>query len=131
MPRYLSAPEDLATLRQGVKLTREVLAQPPLRSVLGPSLDLPHGPVTDAEIDAFIRAKAETVYHPVGTCRMGSDAEAVVDTELRVNGTEGLRVVDASVMPALINGNTNAPTIMIADRAASLILRSAPPAKGS
>lgn len=131
LPRYLSAPGDLAILRQGVKLTREVLAQPALKSVLGTSLDLPHERVTDVEIDAFIRAKAETVYHPVGSCRMGSDAEAVVDTDLRVNGTEGLRVVDASVMPALINGNTNAPTIMIADRAANLILRFAQSAQGS
>ena len=78
---------------------------------------------TDAEIDAWIRAKGETIYHPVGTCRMGvaGDAGAVVDKDLRVMGLEGLRVVDASVMPNLIGGNTNAPTIMIAEKIADLL----------
>jgi choline dehydrogenase len=112
-------------------MTREVLAQPALAAVLGDALDLPHGPVSDDQIDSFIRAKAETVYHPVGTCRMGNDADAVVDTALRVNGVEGLRVVDASVMPALINGNTNAPTIMIAERASEIILDRVHQSKGS
>lgn len=119
---YLSAPEDLAILREGVKMTRDILAQAAFADILGEALDLAHGPATDAEVDAFIRSNSETVYHPVGTCRMGDDAEAVVDPYLRVNGVEGVRVVDASVMPALINGNTNAPTIMIADRAADMIL---------
>ncbi|GAB1361138.1 choline dehydrogenase [Rhodobacter sp.] len=130
-PNYLSAPEDLPVLRQGVKMTREVLAQPAIAAVLGEALDLPHGPVSDDQIDSFIRVKAETVYHPVGTCRMGNDADAVVDTALRVNGVEGLRVVDASVMPALINGNTNAPTIMIAERASEIILDRVHQSKGS
>ena len=78
---------------------------------------------TDAEIDAWIRAKAETIYHPVGTCRMGvaGDAMAVVDGDLRVQGIEGLRVVDASVMPTLIGGNTNAPTMMIAEKISDLL----------
>src|SRR3546814_15035384 len=78
-------------------------------------------PRNDAELVEFVRAKAETVYHPVGTCRMGSDDAAVVDPQLRVRGIEGLRVVDASVMPTLPTGNTNAQTIMIAERAADLI----------
>src|SRR5690606_9786807 len=77
----------------------------------------------DAGLADFIRAKAESVYHPAGTCRMGSDEGAVVDPELRVRGVDGLRVVDASVMPVLPNGNTNAPTVMNAERAEDLIAR--------
>jgi choline dehydrogenase-like flavoprotein len=77
---------------------------------------------SDEEIDRFIREKAETIYHPVGTARMGQDAMAVVDASLKVHGVEGLRVIDASVMPTLIGGNTNAPTIMIAEKAADMIL---------
>ena len=77
---------------------------------------------TDADFETFVRRKAETIYHPVGTCRMGRDGDAVVDSELRVRGIEGLRVVDASVMPTLIGGNTNAPTMMIAERAADLLI---------
>lgn len=119
---YLSASEDLPILREGVRMTREVLRQHAFDDVRGDGIALPHGRVTDTEIDDFIRAGGETVYHPVGSCRMGSNSDAVVDTHLRVNGVEGVRVVDASVIPALINGNTNAPTIMIADRAADMIL---------
>jgi choline dehydrogenase len=77
---------------------------------------------TDAEYTDFIRRKAETIYHPVGTCRMGNDDDAVVDNELRVRGIQGLRIIDASVMPTVPSGNTNAPTIMIAERASALIL---------
>jgi choline dehydrogenase-like flavoprotein len=82
---------------------------------------------TDEEIDAHIRARADTIYHPVGTCKMGTDAMAVVDPQLRVHGLQNLRVVDASVMPRLIGGNTNAPTAMIAEKAADMMLASHAP----
>jgi len=79
------------------------------------------GAHTDEQIEQFIRSHADTIYHPVGTCRMGGDSLAVVDAELRVHGLQGLRVVDASIMPRVVGGNTNAPTIMIAEKAADLI----------
>ncbi len=122
-PRYLSDPEgrDLSTLLEGVRIARRILAQPALRPFAGPEIFPGEGVVDDAALTAFVRRKAETIYHPVGTCRMGSDASAVVDPRLRVRGVEGLRVVDASVMPRLIGGNTNAPVIMIAERAADWI----------
>lgn len=120
---YLSHPEDLPVLREAVRMTLNVLKQSAFKNELGESIGLKNLNADDAEIDEFIRSNAETVYHPVGTCRMGTDDNAVVDTQLRVKGVNCLRVVDASVMPSLINGNTNAPTIMIADRAADMILK--------
>ena len=77
---------------------------------------------TDAEMDAWIRETAQTIYHPVGTCKMGVDDNAVVDPQLRVRGVDGLRVADASIMPTLVGGNTNAPSIMIGEKASDLIL---------
>ncbi len=120
---YLSDPDghDMAMMVEAARLSREILAQPAFDAYRGapvfPETDL-H---TDADYEAFIRRKAETIYHPVGTCRMGRDGDAVVDSELRVRGIGNLRVVDASVMPSLPGGNTNAPTIMIAERASELI----------
>ncbi len=120
---YLSDPDgfDLKMMVECAKISREILAQKAFDAYRGAPIFPARTDLSDAELAEFVRAKAETVYHPIGTCRMGRDAQAVVDTHLRVNGVEGLRVVDASVMPNLIGGNTNAPTIMIAERAADLI----------
>lgn len=123
---YLQDPQDRADLRASVRLMREILAQPALAPFRGPELS-PGGQVqSDADIDAFVRQGIETCYHPVGTCRMGSGADSVVDAQCRVHGVEGLRVVDAAIMPAIVSGNTNAPTIMIAERASDLILGKTP-----
>jgi len=125
---YLSDPDgfDLRMMVECAKLAREVLSQPAFDRYRGEPIFPRRDDLDDAGLAAFVRAKAETVYHPAGTCRMGSDAAAVVDPQLRVRGVEGLRVVDASVMPTLPGGNTNAPTIMIAERAADLIMGRAP-----
>ncbi len=121
---YLSDADgyDLKLMIEGVKLSRDILAQAAFKPYNAGELFPGDAARSDADIEAFCRAKAETIYHPVGTCRMGTDEQAVVDPQLRVRGIEGLRVVDASVMPSLIGGNTNAPTMMIAERAADLIL---------
>ena len=120
---YLSDPEgfDLKMMVECAKLSREIFAQQAFDPYRGAPIFPARTDLGDAELADFIRAKAETVYHPIGTCRMGSDEASVVDPRLRVRGVDGLRVVDASVMPTLIGGNTNAPTIMIAERAADLI----------
>ena len=121
---YLSAEEDRRALREGAKMMRQVAAQAALDEFRTEELFPGKDVQTDEELDAWIRANSETIYHPVGTCRMGpvGDPMAVVDPELRVQGLKGLRVIDASVMPSLIGGNTNAPTIMIAEKASDLIL---------
>jgi choline dehydrogenase len=127
-PNYLEAEEDRRALREGVKIARELFATKAFDAYRGPEL-MPGAHVTrDDQIDAFIRKTAETIYHPVGSAKMGHDKDAVVDPQLRVHGIEGLRVVDASVMPSLVSGNTNAPTIMIAEKASDLILGRAAPA---
>jgi choline dehydrogenase len=118
---YLRDPADLEVLLEGIRWSREIIGAAPLAAYRGAEVFPGDGAVTRAELVEVIRRKAETIYHPVGTCRMGSDAQAVVDSELKVCGVEGLRVADASVMPRLIGGNTNAPTIMIAERAAQLL----------
>ena len=120
-PRYLTAPEDVETLYHGVEMAREIGRQPAFDAYRKAEV-WPGDTVRDkAGVIAKMRGWAETIYHPVGTCRMGIDAGAVVDGSLRVNGVTGLRVVDASVMPYLVSGNTNAPTMMIAEKASDLI----------
>ena len=121
-PNYLAAQEDRRAMREAVKLVREICAQAPLAPFRGREVMPGETLTTDDEIDACIRRCGETIYHPVGTVAMGATDDAPLDEELRVRGIDGLRVVDASVMPALIGGNTNAPTMMIAEKASDLIL---------
>jgi choline dehydrogenase len=120
---YLSDPEgfDLRMMVECAKAARSIFQQPAFDAFRGAPIFPARDDLDDKGLEAFVRAKAETVYHPVGTCRMGSDEASVVDPQLRVRGVEGLRVVDASVMPTLIGGNTNAPTMMIAERVAELM----------
>ena len=121
-PNYLADPADAEALVAGVRIAREIAHEPALDRFRGDEIR-PGAPLTsDADLEAYVRETCETLYHPVGTCRMGADADAVVDLDLRVRGVRGLRVVDASVMPTIPNGNTNAPTMMIAEKAADLIL---------
>ena len=122
-PRYLtdSEGEDEATLLRGLRLARRVLAQEPLTAFVDGEI-LPGADArTDDELRAHLRALSQTLYHPAGTCRMGSDDAAVVDPQLRVRGIDGLRIADASVMPKLPHGHTNWPTVMIAERASDLV----------
>jgi choline dehydrogenase len=118
---YLSAVADLQTLVEGVRLARRIVATKPFDPYRGEELTPGNKVESGEQIAEFIRAESQTLYHPVGTCKMGTDAMAVVDARLRVRGIEDLRVVDASVMPKIIAGNTNAPTIMIAEKAAEMI----------
>ncbi len=119
-PQFLSAPRDLQRLRDGVRQAQRILAQPAL-AAYGKEWAASANAHTDEQLEHWIRQNADTVYHPVGTCRMGQDNMAVVDAQLRVHGVPGLRVVDASIMPRIVSGNTNAPTIMIAEKAADWI----------
>lgn len=122
-PNYLSHPDDMATLVKGVRAARKILAERAFDLYRGEEIFPGSTVQSDEQIRQFIRTKAGTIYHPVGTCKMGQDAMAVVDSQLRVHGMQGLRVVDASIMPTLIGGNTNAPTVMIAEKAAQMILQ--------
>jgi len=121
-PNYLSDPEDMETMIAAFKAARRILEAPAMSAHSKYEVQPGKAVQTDAEIAAFIREGAETIYHPVGTCRMGADKESVVDPELKVRGVSGLRVVDASIMPSLVAGNTNAPTMVIAENAAEIIL---------
>lgn len=121
-PRFLSHADDLELLLKGFRIARNIMNAPALaryrtRELFTAELE------DDDQLRDMIRNRADTIYHPVGTCRMGNDGLAVVDAELRVHGMQGLRVVDASIMPTLIGGNTNAPVVMIAEKAADFIRR--------
>lgn len=118
----LSAPEDMKLLIQAVKRGRELLQGKALKAVSGQEITPGKSCQTDEDIEAYIRQNASHIYHPVGSCKMGNDAMAVVDDKLCVHGLEGLRVIDASIMPKVVSGNTNAPTMMIAEKAADMIL---------
>lgn len=120
-PNFLGDDDDTARLVRGFKLMRHILQQPAIAALGGRELAASADARSDSEIESFIRNRADTIYHPVGTCRMGSDDGAVVDSRLRVRGVPGLRVVDASIMPRIVSGNTNAPTIMIAEKAVDMI----------
>jgi choline dehydrogenase-like flavoprotein len=123
-PRFLSEESDMDTMVAGVRIMRRIFAQSALASEGGKELltdDFGPDSSNEDAIRAFIRSHADGIYHPVGTCRMGTDEMAMVDPSLRVHGIEGLRVVDASIMPTLVGGNTHAPTVMIGEKAADLI----------
>ena len=118
---FLTEQEDADLLLQGFKTMRTLLESPALKPWREAEL-YTEGIADDAKLENIIRERADTVYHPVGTCRMGSDDQAVVDPQLRVHGTKGLRIADASIMPRIIGGNTNAPTIMIGEKCADMML---------
>ena len=117
----LTEPEDVAALVAGTRLAREFAATPPFAEVLGREVRPGPDAITDQDLEDDLRRRVDLLYHPVGTCRIGTDEDAVVDPQLRVRGVEGLRVIDASVMPTVPSGNTNAPTIAVAERAADLL----------
>lgn len=120
---YLQHEDDIEAFRACVRLSREIIAQPAMDEYRGEEIQPGNDVVTNEEIDAFVRESVESAYHPCGTCRMGAadDELAVVDSQMRVRGLEGLRVIDSSVFPTIPNGNLNAPTIMVAERAADII----------
>ncbi|HJV95933.1 MAG TPA: choline dehydrogenase [Albitalea sp.] len=120
-PNFLGDRDDVERLMRGFKIVRRILQQPALAAYGGREVRVLAAAQTDAQIEQFVRTYADTIYHPVSTCRMGSGPMDVVDAQLRVHGIQGLRVVDASIMPRIVSGNTNAPTIMIAEKAADMI----------
>ena len=127
---YLQHPDDIEAFRACVKLSREIIEQPSMDPYRGEEIQPSNKVVSDEEIDAFVRETVESAYHPCGTCRMGAqdDDMAVIDSQMRVRGLQGLRVVDSSVFPTIPNGNLNAPTIMVAERAADIIKQQVLPA---
>lgn len=124
-PNFLSTPEDCRAMVDGMKMTREVVAQSPMDAFRGPEISPGENCQSDGDWLQFARHNGQTIYHASGTCRMGTDDGAVVDPALRVNGIDGLRVVDASIMPTIVSGNTQATVFMIAEKGADLILQGA------
>jgi choline dehydrogenase len=122
---YLATETDRTVNVEGLKILRRILAAPALKPFVVEEADPGAKVVSDEDLLAFCRKRGSTVYHPTSTCRMGNDSLAVVDQRLRLRGIEGLRVVDASIMPDLVSGNTNAPVIMIAEKASDMILQDA------
>ena len=122
---FLSTEHDRAGLLAAIRKGRELMATSPMKEITGEEIAPGAKVQTDDEILDWVRRTAETTYHPVGTCKMGNDAMAVVDSELRVHGIEGLRVADASIMPTLTSGNTNAPSIMIGEKCSDMVLAAA------
>jgi choline dehydrogenase-like flavoprotein len=120
-PAFLTARTDLERLIAGFKRMRQILQQPALAARGARELPASAQAIDDAQIERFVRGYADTIYHPVGSCRMGAGPMDVVDARLRVHGVEGLRVVDASIMPRIVSGNTTAPVVMIAEKAADLM----------
>jgi choline dehydrogenase-like flavoprotein len=129
-PAFLAHPDDADLTVKGAKIMRDIMQVAPLKAYIDRPV-FPQKDDSDEELLKAIRARADTIYHPVGTCKMGVDEMSVVDARLKVHGLEGLRVVDASIMPTLVGGNTNAPTIMIAERAAEWIIADANISVGS
>jgi choline dehydrogenase len=124
-PRYLTARNDCDTVVAGMALMRQIMNQPAMRRYIAEERAPGEACISDADLLAFARDTATTVYHPTSTCRMGADANAVVDERLRVHGFERLRVVDASIMPTVVSGNTNAAAVMIGEKGADMILQDA------
>jgi choline dehydrogenase-like flavoprotein len=127
-PHFLEHPYDIETLVKGIRIARTMLESEPFAPYRGKELNPGRHVETDEQLRRFARENFVTVFHPVGTCRMGPGQDAVVDAELKVHGLASLRVVDASVMPTLIGGNTNAPAIMVAEKAADMMLGRPSPA---
>ena len=118
---YMDKDEDWQEFRDGIRLTREIIAQDAFKPFRGAEISPGADASSDEQIDQFVRDTVESAYHPSGTCKMGSDAMAVVDAECQVHGLDGLRIVDSSIMPSIVSGNLNAPTIMLAEKAADKI----------
>jgi choline dehydrogenase len=119
-PRFLSDESDFVSMQEGVRQMCDIIDQPALQKLIKRKLD-PDAFKSPESRKKWIRARAETIYHPVGTCRMGEDRDAVVDGKLRVRGVDNLRVIDGSLMPTVISGNTNLPIMAMAEKAAELI----------